>query len=214
MFVGMNLRSHNITRWPLMHSTRQETVAAHVFDTVIVGHLLAAVAVDMHGEKNIDPDKVASLCAHHEVSEAYGVGDLCSPVKYFDEKTTKAIKQVETAFENIALQSLPIELQARYQPLISQDKENDINARVAKIADVICAYAKCQFELKKSNTEFTDASKSLVNQIAVYAKQYPFVTTFMKVFIEGAFDTLDTQANDMKWLDNTDAGKLDAVSSF
>lgn len=203
------LRSHAIKRWPLMHCVREETLSSHLADVSMIGHLLGAVAVDMHGYTDIDPDKVAAHCIWHEVSESGGLGDINSKAKHINTSTYEALKSVEHHFELMALGMLPDPLRARYAPLMSQDK-NEINAKVAKIADTFAALIKCQWEISRGNgVEFSEAKDSLQEQIDVYAERYDFVQTFIDVFLNEDITRISVDKQMPRdWVKNTDAGKM------
>lgn len=208
------LRSHAIKRWPLMHSIREETLSSHLADVSMLGHLLGAVAVDMHGYSDIDPDKVAAHCLWHEISESGGLGDINSKAKHADTAILKALKAVEQHFEQVALGMLPAPLRARYTPLICQEK-SEINAKVAKIADTFAALIKCQWEISRGNgVEFSAAKESLQEQIDVYAEKYDFVRTFITLFLHEDITRISVDEQMPRdWVKNTDAGKMKSAGN-
>ena len=99
------------------------------------------------------------------------------------------------------IQTLPDALKARYEPLIQQDKE-DMHVRLAKAADVLCAYLKCEYEMSKSNSEFSNAMEEMEMQLKKYREMHQCVDYFCKVFLEGAKGTLDEQTRDLDWVEN------------
>ena len=200
------LRPHAIKRWPLMHSEREESLSSHIADTCLLGHLLAAVACDIHERTDIDPGEVASLCLLHEIAESGGCGDINSRCKHHNKETYEAIKALESIFEGMALDMLPEQLKARYTPLFKQDK-NDINAKVAKIADTFAALIKCQWEISHGNAvDFKDALESIEQQIEVYAEHYDFVRTFIELFLSEDITRITVDKQNSDWVKNTDAG--------
>ena len=202
-FIGLHLRARNVKRWPLMGQFDTEMLGNHIFETVVVGHVLGAIAADVFGE-DINPDRVASFSAFHESSEVSGMGDIPSPVKYATPEAAKMFKDLEYQFEQTLLNTLPDALKDRYQPLLQQDK-NDPHALLAKAADVICAWLKCDFELKKNNDEFSDAFKQMNLQLADYRTRLPAVDYFCNTFLQDASGTLDEQAKSLDWVKTANA---------
>lgn len=172
----------------------------------MVAHMLGAIAADVFQE-DVDPDRVAAMAIFHEGSEIAGMSDIPSPVKYHDPETTAAIKKLERRFEGMLIQTLPDALRKRYQPLIEQDKE-DIHVRLAKAADVLCAYLKCDYELSKSNSEFSNAMQEMEVQLHKYRERFKAVDYFCQVFLEDAKGTLDEQTRDMDWVEHANRVNL------
>ena len=139
--------------------------------------MLGAIACDVFNE-DINPDRVAAMAIFHEGSEIAGMSDIPSPVKYHDPETTAAIKKLERRFELMLIKTLPEELQARYIPLIEQNKDDD-HVTLAKAADVLCAYLKCDYELSKSNSEFSNAMREMEVQLKRYREKLPAVDYFL-----------------------------------
>jgi len=205
-FIGLMQRARNVKRWPLMAQFQEEMLSTHIYEASVVAHMLGAIAADVYGE-DVSPDRVAAMAIFHEGSEIAGMSDIPSPVKYHDPETTKAIKKLERRFEAMLIKTLPQPLQSRYLPLIEQDKE-DIHVRLAKAADVLCAYLKCDYELSKSNTEFSNAMQEMEIQLVKYRELHPCVDYFCKVFLEDAKGTLDEQTRDMNWVENANTVHL------
>ncbi|WP_026294465.1 5'-deoxynucleotidase [Salinimonas chungwhensis] len=199
-FIGLMQRARNVKRWPLMAQFQEEMLSTHVYEASVVAHMLGAIAADVFNE-DVEPDRVATMAIFHEGSEIAGMSDIPSPVKYHDPETTTAIKKLERRFESMLLQTLPDALKDRYQPLIQQDKE-DIHVRLAKAADVLCAYLKCEYEMSKSNNEFSNALEEMEMQLQKYREMHTCVDYFCKTFLEGAKGTLDEQTRDLDWVKN------------
>ncbi|MCW8090288.1 5'-deoxynucleotidase [Alteromonas sp. ASW11-130] len=197
-FIGLMQRARNVKRWPLMAQFQEEMLSTHIYEAAVIAHMLGAIAADIFGE-NIDPDRVASMAIFHEGSEIAGMSDIPSPVKYHDPETTSAIKKLEKRFEGMLIKTLPESLQERYKPLIEQDKQ-DMHVKLAKAADVLCAYLKCDYELSKSNSEFSNAMQEMDVQLRSYREQYKSVDYFCQIFLEDAKGTLDEQTRDMNWV--------------
>ena len=206
-FIGLMQRARNVKRWPLMAQFQEEMLSTHVYEASVVAHMLGAIAADIYYEE-VQPDRVAAMAIFHEGSEIAGMSDIPSPVKYHDPETTSAIKKLERRFEAMLIQTVPEPLQARYRPLIEQDKE-DIHVKLAKAADVLCAYLKCDYELSKSNSEFANAMQEMEVQLARYREMLPCVDYFCKVFLEDAKGTLDEQTRDLDWVERANTMHLD-----
>lgn len=205
-FIGLMQRARNVKRWPLMAQFQSEMLSTHIYEASVVAHMLGAIAADVFNEE-VEPDRVAAMAIFHEGSEIAGMSDIPSPVKYHDPETTQAIKKLERRFEAMLLKTLPEKLQARYEPLIAQSKD-DIHVRLAKAADVLCAYLKCDYELAKSNQEFSNAMEEMEVQLNKYRQLFPCVDYFCKVFLEDAKGTLDEQTKDLEWVENANNANL------
>jgi len=206
-FIGLMQRARNVKRWPLMAQFQDEMLSTHVYEASVVAHMLGAIAADVFNEE-VDPDRVAAMAIFHEGSEIAGMSDIPSPVKYHDPETTAAIKKLEKRFEAMLIKTLPEPLQARYQPLIEQDKD-DIHVRLAKAADVLCAYLKCDYELSKSNSEFANAMHEMEVQLNRYRQRMKSVDYFCRIFLEDAKATLDEQTKDLEWVERANNLHLD-----
>ncbi len=206
-FIGLMQRARNVKRWPLMAQFQEEMLSTHIYEAAVVAHMLGAIAKDVCGQ-DVDPDRVATMALFHEGSEIAGMSDIPSPVKYHDPETTAAIKKLERRFEAMLIQTLPDSLQDRYQPLIEQNKD-DIHVRLAKAADVLCAYLKCENELSKSNLEFANAMQEMEVQLRQYRERFDAVEYFCKVFLEDAKGTLDEQTKDLDWVERANTLHLD-----
>lgn len=198
-FIGLMQRARNVKRWPLMAQFQEEMLSTHIYEASFVGHMLGAIAADIFDEE-VNPDRVAAMALFHEGSEIAGMSDIPSPVKYHDPDTTTAIKKLERRFEAMLLQTLPDALKQRYQPLIEQDK-HDVHVRLAKAADVLCAYLKCDYELSKSNGEFSNAMVEMEIQLKKYRDTLPSVDYFCQMFLDDAKSTLDEQTKDLEWVE-------------
>lgn len=182
-------------------------LSTHIYEASVVAHMLGAIACDVFGE-NINPDRVAAMAIFHEGSEIAGMSDIPSPVKYHDPETTAAIKKLERRFEAMLIKTLPEALQARYTPLIEQDKEDE-HVTLAKAADVLCAYLKCDYELAKSNCEFSNAMQEMEIQLKGYRSRLKAVDYFCQIFLEDAKGTLDEQTKDLEWIERANTLHLD-----
>lgn len=206
-FIGLMQRARNVKRWPLMAQFQEEMLSTHIYEASVVAHMLGVIAKEIFNE-DVNPDRVASMAIFHEGSEIAGMSDIPSPVKYHDPETTKAIKKLERRFESMLIQTLPEALQGQYRGLIEQDKD-DIHVKLAKAADVLCAYLKCDYELSKSNSEFSNAMHEMELQLEKYRANFPSVDYFCQIFLEDAKGTLDEQTKDLDWVNNANAVHLD-----
>ena len=208
-FIGLMQRARNVKRWPLMAQFQSEMLSTHIYEASVIAHMLGVIAREVYGEA-LEPNRVAAMAIFHEGSEIAGMSDIPSPVKYHDPETTQAIKKLERRFEQMLIKTLPEPLQACYEPLILQDK-NDVHVRLAKAADVLCAYLKCDYELAKSNHEFSNAMEEMEIQLERYREMHPCVDYFCKVFLEDAKGTLDEQTKDLDWVENANQANLKAA---
>ena len=210
-FIGLMQRARNVKRWPLMAQFQDEMLSTHIYEASVVAHMLGAIACDVFNE-DVDPDRVAAMAIFHEGSEIAGMSDIPSPVKYHDPETTAAIKKLERRFEAMLIKTLPEALQQRYQSLIEQDKE-DVHVTLAKAADVLCAYLKCDYELSKSNSEFSNAMQEMEVQLKRYKEKLPAVGYFCQIFLEDAKGTLDEQTKDLEGIERANTLHLDSNES-
>jgi 5'-deoxynucleotidase len=187
-----------------MSQFKDENLATHCYETAVVGLTLGAISQQIFNQ-NVCPHKVASYCTMHESGEVSGLGDVNSPTKYFDAETADMFRKLERKFETKILHTLPVELQAFFEPLIMQDKSTDVHAQIAKAADVICAYVKCEYELQKGNNEFVKAMQGQEIALAKYREQMECVDYFCQHFLDKANDSFDDQIENSDWLQHTDS---------
>ena len=77
----------------------------------------------------------------------------------------------------------------------------------------LCAYLKCDYELSKSNSEFSNAMYEMEVQLKQYRERFQSVEYFCKVFLEDAKGTLDEQTKDLDWVERANTLHLDSEQS-
>ena len=184
-FFALISRMKNISRWALMRNSATENVQEHSHMVAVVAHALAIIRRDVLGQ-NADPGQIAAAALFHDASEIL-TGDMPTPVKYFNPDIMAAYKRVESLASLKLLSTLPEEMRAAYEPLLSMDKADTLP--LVKAADRIAAYIKCLEELRTGNLEFrlaAEQSRSKLDELDM-----PEVEYFIEHFIP-AFDlTLD-----------------------
>ncbi|OES24472.1 5'-deoxynucleotidase [Alteromonas macleodii] len=192
-FFGLMSKAKNILRWSLMSQFSQEKLDSHIYEVSVIGHLLGAIACDVFGE-DVNPDYVASVAIFHEGGEVAGLADVNSLAKYHNPDIAKAMKTLESFFENKLLSSLPEALQDRYQPLIMQDRK-DRHVQLAKFADILSAHNKCVFEVSKSNPEFAQALAEKTALINKLCNEDPVMNYYCEHFLTLSNASFDTQTH-------------------
>ena len=187
-FFAYLSRMKHIKRWGLMRNTWEENIQEHSLQVAMISHAIAIINNKKFGG-NADLKLVLELAVYHEASEVI-TGDLATPIKYFNKEIKKAYKEIEVVANNKLLNMLPDELKDEYMHLLSNDESsNELEYKIVKQADKICAYLKCVEELRTGNNEFEKAKDSIYN--AIIANNDPAVNYFMQEFVP-AFDlTLD-----------------------
>ena len=183
-FAYLN-RMKYINRWGLMHSNMTENIMEHSQQVAVVAHALATIS-NVYFGGNLNADKIAVKALFHETSEVL-TGDLPTPIKYFNPEIRDAYKSLEHYSNERLLTHLPKELADSYAEIIND--ADSVEHRFVKYADKICAYIKCLDELKMSNSEFSKAEKTILEEIRAYNS--PEVDYFVDNFIEAYKLTLD-----------------------
>ena len=183
-FAYLN-RMKYINRWGLMHSNMTENIMEHSQQVAVVAHALATISNVYFGGK-LDANSIAVKALFHETSEVL-TGDLPTPIKYFNPEIRDAYKKLEQYSNDRLLTHLPSELSVEYAKIIN-DTDSDEH-KFVKYADKICAYIKCLDEVKMSNSEFSKAEKTIMDEIRSYKS--PEVDYFVEHFIEAYNLTLD-----------------------
>ena len=188
-FAYLN-RMKYINRWGLMHSAMNENIMEHSQQVAVVAHALATISNVYFGGK-LDVNSITVKALFHETSEVL-TGDLPTPIKYYNSEIRDAYKKLEKYSNDRLLKHLPSELSSEYDKIVND--ADSIEHQFVKYADKICAYIKCLDELKMSNSEFSKAEKSILEEIRAY--KCPEVDYFMDNFIEAYKLTLDELEQD------------------
>jgi len=189
-FFAMISRMKYINRWGLMRNTRSENICEHSLETAVIAHALAVLRNTRFGG-HVNPERAAVLAMFHDTTEII-TGDLPTPVKYYNPKLRGAYREVEAAAQKKLLSMLPADLQPSYEPLISENGEQDAELRsLVKAADKLSAVIKCVEEKRLGNTEFEKAEISLLH--AVKELHLPEADCFVQEFLPSYSLTLDEQ---------------------
>ena len=155
-FFALMGRMRYITRWGLMRNTFSENLTEHSYMTAMLAHALALIRRDVLKLEGPDPDRCAVAALYHDVSEIL-IGDLPTPVKYYNPEIKKAYKQVEQIAGNRVLDMLPPELRSSYEHDVLED---DLAVKpIVKAADKLSAHIKCLEEQKSGNADFDFAAR-------------------------------------------------------
>ncbi len=183
-FAYLN-RMKYISRWGLMHSNLTENIMEHSQQVAVIAHALATIS-NVYFGGHLDANSIAVKALFHETSEVL-TGDLPTPIKYFNPEIRDAYKRLERYSNQRLLTYLPQELAQQYEQII--DDTDSVEHRFVKYADKLCAYIKCIDEVKMSNSEFSKAEKTILEEIRAYNS--PEVDYFVDNFIEAYKLTLD-----------------------
>jgi 5'-deoxynucleotidase len=185
-FFAYLSRMKLIKRWSLMRNITPENIAEHSLQVAQVAHALALIGNTYFGE-NFDTGLITEQALFHDAGEVL-IGDLPTPVKYFNPQIKQAYGHIEHIAKHKLMHMLPSELAKAYEPLLFP--KEDKNQRLVKAADKICAYLKCVEENSAGNGEFAKAEKATLAEIAKYS-DLKAVAYFMEHFAESFAKTLD-----------------------
>lgn len=176
-----------IKRWGLMHTTYPENVQEHSLRVALIAHALALIRNRLFGG-SLNPERIAVLALYHDAGEVL-IGDLPSPIKYFNPEINNAYREVESSATKHLLAMVPEELAPDYQALLTVKEWEQDEIRIVKAADKLCAYIKCLEEMASGNREFSQAEHSL--RTAVDKMDLPEVQYFLETFVPSCRLTLD-----------------------
>lgn len=176
-----------IRRWSLMHSTYPENVQEHSLQIALVTHMLAVIRNRLFSGE-VNPERAATLALYHDVGEVL-IGDLPTPVKYFNPEIKTAYQTIEQTAVRKLFSMLPEELRADYRPFFEPDEADRDHHELVKAADKLCAYLKCLEEVSAGNQEFSQAEQTLKE--AVERIDLPEVRYFLETFVPSFRLTLD-----------------------
>ena len=176
-----------IRRWSLMHSTYPENIQEHSLQVALVTHMLAVIRNRLFSG-SVHPERAATLALYHDVGEVL-IGDLPTPVKYFNPEIKTAYKAIEETAVQKLFGMLPKELRDNYQPFFAPDEADRAHTELVKAADKLCAYIKCLEEVSAGNQEFSQAEQTLKD--TVERIDLPEVRYFLETFVPSFRLTLD-----------------------
>ena len=174
-FFAYLSRMRYIGRWSLMRNALPENIQEHSHMVAVLAHALGVIRRDVFHVP----------CRPEEAAAA---GDLPTPIKYHSEEIRSAYRQVEDIACRKLLETLPEELRASYEPLLTGEKQAEMHDLV-KAADKLSAYIKCIEERKAGNNEFLSAEKQTLRALQEY--RMPEVDYFLGHFIPAFEKNLD-----------------------
>jgi len=186
-FFAYLARMKLIQRWGLMRNTEQENVQEHCLQVAIIGHALATIKNRLFGG-DVNPDQVVTLAVFHEIGEVI-TGDLATPIKYFNPQIKKAYHDIDKVAKERLFRMIPEDLRQDYQEIVFTEQADATHKVIVKAADKIAAYLKCVEELKTGNQEFSQAAKTIKEDIEKF--DLPEVHYFMGTFVPSFSLTLD-----------------------
>lgn len=186
-FFAYLSRMKQIDRWSLMRNIRRENIQEHSHMAAVLAHALCVIDNCYFGGST-DPSYSAELALYHDVGEVI-IGDLPTPVKYFNPEIKASYGHVEEVAREKLLSMLPPELEQVYRGLIQAETESR-EAHYVKAADKLCAYIKCVEELSAGNREFEKAEKAIKKELDAF-EDAPALKWFMENCMEGFYKTLD-----------------------
>ena len=185
-FYALISRMRYITRWGLMRNTFSENIQEHSHMVAVLAHALGVIRRDIF-HVPCQPEEAATVALFHDSSEIL-TGDLPTPIKYHSDEIRSAYHQVEEIACRKLLETLPEELRASYEPLLTGEKQKELHDLV-KAADKLSAYIKCIEERKAGNNEFLSAEKQTLQTLREY--RMPEVDYFLEHFIPAFEKNLD-----------------------
>jgi len=164
----------------------EENVAEHSLQVAVIAHALALIG-KKYFDDDIDEREVVMRALYHDVGEVI-IGDLPTPVKYFNPEIKTSYSEIENIAKQKLLSMLPEQLMDEYRPLFFPPA--DKVQRIIKAADKITAYIKCLEEGVAGNHEFALAEQSILTEINKF-NDLPQVSWFMENCIAGFTKTID-----------------------
>lgn len=160
-FFGMLARMKYINRWGLMRNTITENIAEHSLEVAIIAHSLAIIG-NTYFEKKLNAEHIAVLAIMHDTTEII-TGDMPTPIKYYAPEIRDSYKKVEEIAAYQLLSELPEEMQAEYEKILIEEKNEEW--KYVKAADKLSAYIKCIEERNMGNTDFKKAEETLEKSV-------------------------------------------------
>jgi 5'-deoxynucleotidase len=176
-----------VRRWQLMRNEEEENLQEHSWQVAVVAHVLATLRRLAIPEAP-DPNLVASAALFHEAGEAI-IGDIPTPVKYYNDSVARAFTQLETDARVKVLNAIPDEIRPLYSPFVLYASLPEDVRDIVKTADTICAYLKARREVRNGNRDFEPALRAVEARLA--ERRGPEVSRFMELFHDSFELTVD-----------------------
>ena len=119
-FYAYLSRMKLIRRWSLMRNVQPENIQEHSHQVAVLAHALCEID-NVYFGGNCDTGRAVLLALYHDVGEVI-VGDLPTPVKYFNPEIKCAYGGIEDVAREKLLSLLPAELKTRYRPFFRMSK--------------------------------------------------------------------------------------------
>lgn len=185
-FFAYISRMRYIGRWSLMRNALPENIQEHSHMTAVLAHALGVIRRDVF-KTECDPNECAAVALFHDCSEIL-TGDLPTPIKYHSRSIQQAYREVEKLACEKLMDTLPAELRAAYEPIMTGETEQRLHD-IVKAADKLSAYIKCIEERRAGNDEFISAEKQ--TRKLLEESPMPEVAYFLEHFIPAFELTLD-----------------------
>jgi len=185
-FFAYISRMRYIGRWSLMRNALPENIQEHSHMTAVLAHALGVIRRDVF-KTDCDPNECAAVALFHDCPEIL-TGDLPTPIKYHSRSIQQAYREVEKLACEKLMDTLPAELRAAYEPIMTGETEQRLHD-IVKAADKLSAYIKCIEERRAGNDEFISAEKQ--TRKLLEESPMPEVAYFLEHFIPAFELTLD-----------------------
>ena len=185
-FFAYISRMRYIGRWSLMRNALPENIQEHSHMTAVLAHALGVIRRDVF-KTDCDPNECAAVALFHDCPEIL-TGDLPTPIKYHSRSIQQAYREVEKLACEKLMDTLPAELRAAYEPIMTGETEQRLHD-IVKAADKLSAYIKCIEERRAGNDEFISAEKQ--TRKLLEESPLPEVAYFLEHFIPAFELTLD-----------------------
>lgn len=186
-FFAMMSRMKYINRWALMRNSYPENISEHSLEVGMLAHVLALISNKRFGN-SLNAERAALMGMYHDCTEII-TGDMPTPIKYYNQDTREAYKNVEKQAADELLSMLPEYLQEEYTSLLLPQEGEEYLWQLVKAADRISAYVKCIEEEKAGNREFASAKASIYSKLT--EMNLPEVRVFLQDFMNSYKKTLD-----------------------
>lgn len=187
-FFAYLSRMKLIRRWSLMRCVQPENIQEHSHQVAVIAHALAEYE-NLHCGAKHDCGRIVMLALYHDVGEVI-IGDLPTPVKYFNPEIKNSYGKIEDIAQEKLLSMLPEDMSEVYRSYICLDKQAS-EYPIVKAADKLSAYLKCLEELTVGNGEFRLAERTIYQELTQYYMQMPSVRWFMEECVPAFRQTLD-----------------------
>lgn len=147
----------HVTRFNNRPQHFEESVAEHTFYvsyfTFIICSLLEKKKI------KVNTKKALQMALIHDAEEGFS-GDILNPFKHFNEKVSKAIRDVNKQVIGEAFDGLPKDLQKYLIDLWNEEQSvSTTEAQIVKVADKLSLLSKCFEEIRAGNNYFEEIYK-------------------------------------------------------